>query len=145
MIKSYIYTHHIVNKLTVALQIYSKVLMIQSGMDILVYMYYWNPPVTSYFCLNAPLFFRNGALEKYSTIKIDVKIFQKYTELYRFDKWKFQFLLPVTFIVIYITDRPYTFEFCCRVIMLGQEYLIITNYLTKPYWNANFHAQVKYL
>lgn len=118
-----------VNKLTVALQIYSKVLMIQSGMDILVYMYYWNPPVTSYFCLNAPLFFRNGALEKYSTIKIDVKIFQKYTELYRFDKWKFQFLLPVTFIVIYITDRPYTFEFCC-VITLGQEYLIITNYLT---------------
>lgn len=129
MIKSYIYTHHIVNKLTVALQIYSKVLMIQSGMDILVYMYYWNPPVTWYFCLNAPLFFRNGALEKYSTIKIDVKIFQKYTELYRFDKWKFQFLLSVTFIVIYITDRPYTFEFGC-VITLGQEYLIITNYLT---------------
>lgn len=58
--------------------------------------------MTSYFCLNAPLFFRNGALEKYSTIKIDVKIFQKYTELYRFDKWKFQFLLPVTFIVRHI-------------------------------------------
>lgn len=131
MIKSYIYTHHIVNKLTVALQIYSKVLMIQSGMDILVYMYYWNPPVTSYFCLNAPLFFRNGALEKYSTIKINVKIFQKYTELYRFDKWKFQFLLSVTFIVIYITDRPVLLNFVVNcVITLGQEYLIITNYLT---------------
>lgn len=86
MIKSYIYTHHIVNKLTVALQIYSKVLTDDSIRDGYTSIHVLLKSTCDFIILlKRSIIFQEWSIKKYSTIKINVKIFQKYTELYRFD------------------------------------------------------------